>query len=228
MKNNIFIHAAILERCNDRIIEYLDSIYKSELLENVEHLFICFVGNGDIPITKTELLKYNGYEKIKLLKVSNNLLDYELPTLQNMYEFCKNNKDSNVLYLHTKNVGKEINLCIEDQIEYMLHFNIIKWQDCINKLLEHDTCGVDLRNEPTLHYSGNFWWAKSSYLASLPSPNEFNNLAEYPNPLNSIRHNQEFWICYDKKKRHCALWDCKINCYERHLHRYSKELYFSS
>ena len=133
-----------------------------------------------------------------------------------------------MLYLHTKNVGKEINYCIEDQIEYLLYFLISKWENCINNLLEFDTCGVDLRNEPTLHYSGNFWWSIANNIIQLPSPIEFNNLNKYPNPLNSIRHNQEFWVCYDKNKKHLSMWDCGINVYERHLHRYQKELYVSS
>jgi hypothetical protein len=228
MKTNVFIHAAILARCKERLIQYLDCIYKSGLLETIDHLFICFVGNDEISINDNDLFKYYGYNnKIILVKVSNNLLDYELPTLQFMYDYCKNNDECNVLYLHTKNVGKEINLCIEDQIEYMLYFNVIKWRECLNKLVLSDTCGVDLRDAPTLHYSGNFWWARSSYLLSLPSPFEFNNLTQYPNPLNSIRHNQEFWICYDKSKRHYSMWDCGISCYERHLHRYCRELYFN-
>ena len=225
MQTNIFIHAAILDKCKDRIFQYLDCIFKSRLLEKVENVFICFVGNNEIPINKNELLQYNDCEKINLVKVSNNLSDYEIPTLQFIYDFCKNDSDSNVLYLHTKNVGKEINLCIEDQIEYMLHFNVTKWQDCLKNLIEHDTCGVDLRDVPTLHYSGNFWWTKSSHVVKLPSPNEFNDLQKFPNPLNSARHNQEFWICYDKSKKHFSMWDCGINSYERHLHRYSRKNY---
>ena len=90
----------------------------------------------------------------------------------------------------------------------------------------HKTCGVDLRRDPTLHYSGNFWWSNASYIATLPEPCEFNNLQKYPNPLNSLRHNQEFWICYHKESDyHYSLWDCGINCYERHLHRYPKTYY---
>jgi len=227
MKTNIFIHAAILDKCKERLIQYIDSINKSGLLEKVENIFICFVGNNEIPIDESDLIPYNGYEKIKLVRTSDNLIDYELPTLQFMYEFCKTNINIDILYLHTKNVGKEINLCIEDQIEYMLYFNVIKWSECLNNLIEYDTCGVDLRDFPTLHYSGNFWWAKSSYLVSLPSPFEFNDLLSYPNPLNSIRHNQEFWICYDKTKKHFSMWNCGISCYERHLHRYPKDLYFN-
>jgi hypothetical protein len=216
---NIFIHAAILDRCTERLIQYIEAIHNSGLIKEVNHIFICFVGEK-MPNLKSV---YIDSDKVKFIKVSNNLLDYELPTLQFMYDFCQKNKGP-VLYVHTKNVGKDINLCIEDQIEYMIHFNITKYKDCLIKLMVHDTCGVDLRMEPTLHYSGNFWWANSDYILSLPSPFEFNNLSKYPNPLHSLRHNQEFWICYNKKN-HCSLWDCGINCYERHLHKYPRHLY---
>jgi hypothetical protein len=224
-KNVIFIHVAILPKCKERIIQYLGYIKESGLINQVDKIFICFIGKDNISIEDEIITKYNNNNNIVFCKLSENLSDYELPTLNFLYNFSIQQSDCNILYLHTKNVGKDINLCIEDQIEYMSHFLIKKWDKCIEKLLVNDTCGVDLREEPTLHYSGNFWWTKSSYINTLPSPNEFNNLEQYPNPLNSLRHNQEFWICYNKNEKHFSLWDCGINCYERHLHRYHKELY---
>jgi hypothetical protein len=110
----------------------------------------------------------------------------------------------------------------------MLYFNVTQWKICIEKLQTNSTCGVDLREMPTLHYSGNFWWAKSQYIATLPEPVLFNNLEKYPNPLQSLRHNQEFWICYDKNKNHVSLWDCGIDCYSRHLFRYPSSLYITN
>ena len=115
----------------------------------------------------------------------------------------------------------------EDQIQYMLYFLITKWEKCVNALLGCETCGVDLRVAPTLHYSGNFWWSTANNIISLPSPIQFNNLNRYPNQLNSLRHNQEFWVCYNKNNKHISLWDCGINVYERHLHRYPPSLYAS-
>lgn len=226
-KNTIIIHAAILDKCKERVLQYLDIIESSNLIKSIESIFICFIGNNEIPVKDVDIVKYNYDNKIKLVKLSNNLLDYELPTLDFLYNFCVNNKQSNVLYLHTKNVGKELNPCIEDQIQYMLHFLIIKWEKCVNALLECETCGVDLRAAPALHYSGNFWWSTANNIISLPPPIQFNNLNRYPNQLNSLRHNQEFWICYNKNKKHISLWDCGINVYERHLHRYPPSLYAS-
>ena len=223
MKNNaIFVHAAILDKCKERVLQYLDIIKKSNLCYNVDRIFICFVGNSQFPLSESDVLQYSS--NISFIKVSENLQDYELPTLQFIYDFCVAHPNNNILYLHSKNVGKEINYCIEDQIEYMLYFLVKKWETCLEKLIDHDACGVDLRTDPTLHYSGNFWWSTSHNICSLPSPTEFNNLNKYTNPLNSIRHNQEFWICYNKKKYY-SLWDCGISVYERHIHRYPKEVY---
>jgi len=225
-KNNIFIHAAILSNCKQRIIQYLENIYNSNLINNVENIYICFVGPENIPIHYDEITKYNNNNIIKLIKVSEDLQDYEIKTLQFLYDFCKINTLCNVLYLHTKNVGKEINHCIEDQINYMLYFLVMKYDICVNNLNHYHTCGVDLRHDPTLHYSGNFWWSTSHNINSLPSPIDFNDLNTYPNPLHSQRHNQEFWICYNKKvDKYSSIWDCGINVYERHLHRYPKNMY---
>jgi len=229
MNNAIFIHAAILDKCKERIIQYLDIIKESKLNNNVTFIYICFIGSEEIPLRTNDIREYNHNNQIKMIKLSDNLTDYELPTLNFLYKFCLINPTYNVLYLHTKNVGKEINLCIEDQIQYMLYFLVTKWENCTEKLNNYDACGVDLRVNPTLHYSGNFWWSKADNIISLPSPIEFNNLNKYPNPLNSLRHNQEFWVCYNNtNKKYISIWDCKISVYERHLHRYPKELYFSS
>lgn len=224
-KNALFIHAAILDKCKERLLQYLDAIYDSKLINNLEYIFICFVGEPPNPVSLDDIKKYNYRNIIRIMNVSHNVQSYEILTLDYLYNFCKEHPDYNILYLHTKNVGKEKNQCIEDQIEYILYFNVTKWEECVNKLTEYKTCSVDLRDYPTLHYSGNFWWAKAEYINLLPSPADF-TLERYPNPLNSLRHNQEFWICYDKNiNNHYSLWDCGINCYERHLHLYPKEKY---
>ena len=223
--NVVFIHAAILDKCNERVLQFLDKIASSSLVNNIHKIFICFVGNDPVPLNENDLSKYN--LPIYMVTVSTNLQDYELPTLQFMYDYCVNTSDKymNVMYIHTKNVGKEVNPCIEDQVEYMLHFLVDKSNECLESLVDQDACGVDLRTEPILHYSGNFWWATSNHIRSLPSPFKFNDLSKYPNPLNSIRHNQEFWICHYTNKKYYSLWDCGIGVYERHLKRYPKELY---
>ena len=220
---NIFIHIALLNGWFEKVHKYILLITSSGLFNIVNHIYLCFVGEGNIDISNfTDDIR----KKIIIKRVSNNLTDYELPTQKLLYDFCSSNSDSYILYIHTKGVGKELNLCIEDWVDYMLYFLIEKYTDVFKILLTNSTAGVDLRNEPILHYSGNFWWAKSSYISRLPDPLLFNDLVRYPNPLNSIRHNQEFWICFIKDSDiHYSMWDCGINCYERHLHRYMRYNY---
>jgi hypothetical protein len=114
---------------------------------------------------------------------------------------------------------------VEDWVQYMIYFLIERHEDALRHLENHATTGVDLREEPTLHYSGNFWWANASHVCTLPNPDDFNSLERYPNPLESLRHNQEFWVCYNRAK-HARLWDSSISCYERHLHLYPRNIYF--
>ena len=215
---NIFIHVALLDGWFEKVHKYILLIDSSGLFNIVNNIYLCFVGKDDIDISNFD---DHNRKKILVKRVSTNLTDFELPTQKLLYDFCSNNKNSYILYIHTKGVGKEKNLCIEDWIDYMLHFLINKHTVALENLSTNSTVGVDLRNEPTLHYSGNFWWAKSSYISTLPDPLLFNNLVRYPNPLNSERHNQEFWICFIKDEDlHYSMWDCGINCYERHIHRY--------
>lgn len=217
----IFIHIALLNGWYERVNHYLLLIQKSGLLDITTTIFLSFV--GDIPISEL-LFSSDIMEKIKVIRSSNDLNEYEIPTQQLLFNFCSNNKEYNVLYIHTKGVGKELNPCIEDWIEYILYFLIEQHTLALERLITHNSVGVDLRDLPTLHYSGNFWWTKASYIITLPPPCEFKNINKYPNPLNSERHNQEFWICYFKTE-HFNLWDCGINCYQRHLHRYPRYIY---
>lgn len=215
----VFIHTALMDGCSARVNLFLSLIRSSGLYEKIDTIFVCCVGTNNELCIDTTI-----NDKIKIMRLSTLLEDYEVPTQKMLYDFCKANPDYNVLYIHTKGVGKEMNMYIEDWIHYMLYFLIEQHDTALTQLKDHATVGVDLLQEPTLHYSGNFWWARASYIKELPDPTEFRNLTLYPNPLCSARHNQEFWICY-KKQNHCSLWQSNINCYERHLHRYGREQY---
>ena len=219
-KNVIFIHCALLPRWDTILTNFMEKIIHSGLYNEVEHIYINCIGT----INDYQNFHYNNFDKITTYVNGISLDTFEISTQELLHDFAKKNENYNILYLHTKGVGKEINECIEDWVAYMSYFLIEKWRTCLGELEKNDTIGVDLRAEPTLHYSGNFWWACSNYLSKLPSPTEFKR---YPNPLNSERHNQEFWICYLKDARHKCLWDCGINCYQRHLHRYLFENYSS-
>jgi len=107
-----------------------------------------------------------------------------------------------VFYIHTKGVSHNLkNLENEPQKNWrkmMEHFVIDRWKTCKDELIRNDIVGVNWHLGEgymnakaihcggipvTPHFSGNFWWATTNYLKTLP----------ILIPLKS-KYECEFWI----------------------------------
>lgn len=217
----VFIHAATLSRCQERIDQYLSLMKSSGLLNIVSAVFIDCVGEAPLP----DVCGYKEYP-IHVQRIHTNMEENEAPTHKHMWEYARQNPSTFILYLHTKGVGKPIAEPIEDWVSYMTYFLIEQWAHCLEMLKSKKTVGVDLRPEFHLHYSGNFWWARADHMASLPDPLEFRDLSKYPNALGSVRHAQEFWICSDGDvNTHANLFSSYIPVGERHIHCFPRHMY---
>lgn len=215
MKNSFFFHITTINRYKfivEDIIQKAENFLKNDCLEK----FICVnCVNDSISEVKNILDKYQ-IKNYNLIDNKSN--DWEYKTLELLYNFAFKN-DRNILYVHSKGVNRiDKNDCVEDWRNYMSYFLIEQYKICIDYLKNNDTVGVDLRATPTLHYSGNFWWAKSDYVKRLCHPRNA------PDVINSYRHKNEFWICSELGNHFCA-HESGINVYERHLHRFTKEMY---
>lgn len=135
--------------------------------------------------------------------------EYERPTLMHMrnaalnddYDGCK------YLYCHTKGLrwfDTSSEEFVIDWIKLLLYWNIERWRDAVLKLDEHDTYGcnyiTDSLDYPA-HYSGNFFWANSSYLKTLPDKIG----CRYCDP--------EFWVG-KRKPNYFDAFNSKIDHYE--------------
>jgi hypothetical protein len=146
--------------------------------------------------------------KIKIYKTSNDISLYEAFTLNTLYEDSLK-EEFNVVYLHTKGVTKykmpQYNN-IRDWINYMCYFLIQCHGLCLRYLEEYDAVGVNLQSEPMLHYSGNFWWSKSSYIRRLKALDKIilTDLSYY---------SSEMWIAGKRIGTYCSLWESKIHHY---------------
>lgn len=214
MLNQIYFHIATIGKYQDIFDEIYSQIIESNLINQVGSINLCIVGQGDLMIQEND--------KIKIYQDSD-ISSGEFFTLDLLKTFSDSvEKNHKILYLHTKGVTTPDNSCIEDWRKYMTFFNINQYEKCLYSLNQYDSCGVDLVNDPTLHYSGNIWWANSSYIKKLPTINEI----KFPKtpPILSIRHNAEFWIGMGNGNLK-SLWNSNINVYERHLHQYPKIKY---
>jgi len=119
-------------------------------------------------------------------------------------------EDFQVLYLHSKGVRhNNQNPCIQDWVDVLSYFNIQKHETCMKHLEEYDAVGINLTNRPSLHYSGNFWWSKSSHIRTLQK-------CTY-----SCYNAPEFWITSIPGK-YSNLWSSGVNHYKE---RYPSSLY---
>jgi len=126
---------------------------------------------------------------------------FEIPTINKVRDFAFENKDSKILYLHTKGIS-QTNKNINDWIEMMLYFLIDK--DCIDLLNEYDTLGCNyddgLHGLHPRHYSGNFWWATTNYLSRLPK-------------CVGVKFEAEFWLLKSPLAKYKVLHNSGKNHY---------------
>ena len=203
-KNICFIHSCHLKNKGLKRLEYLiDKIKTTGLIQRLETIYINNIG---IPIQE------NIYgDKFKICNYSDNPALYEIPTINKIHQFSKENTNCNILYLHTKGISYDDNNQKEnDWIDMMLYFLVEKFDLCLEKM----NCGIQavgcnyydeqmkIRNPK--HFSGNFWWADSQYISELPSLIE---KTENINPTDA-----EFWLCENNPSVY-ELHNSKINHY---------------
>lgn len=166
----IMIHSCSLKDEKSRVLlSLLNSIEQSGLLSFVD---VIFVMNYGIPIPLSTF-PASQQSKIQLLHVASDTSYFEVPTMILMNQISKNwvsVQPIHWLYLHTKGVSyKQLYPQIEDWREYMLYFLVNKYLTCYHLLASgaFDTVGVNFKTNPR-DFRGNFWWATSDYLATVP------------------------------------------------------------
>lgn len=219
MSNVIFFHVYGKGKWEEIYNEMMNVIFESKLID-ISKLNICFVGNINTFNVKNKFTHTN----ITISHVSSNLSSNEWSTLKLLYDVNANYK---VLYIHTKGVTRN-NAATRSWRKYMIYFNIRKWKTCVNKLNDFDTCGVELihnKDKNTLlttlkiryaykFYAGNFWWANSDYLLTLPKLHEMKT---------KYRWSAERWIGLNENAKHYSLYQSKIDLYKKQLHKHIYE-----
>ena len=191
--NVCFIHSCTIE--NTKRLDYLISKLHFDLFD------IIFINNIGKPIEN----KYNN-PKIVITNYSEEHSLFEVPTINKLRSFSISNKGFNILYLHTKGITRT-EIEIDDWIDMMLYFLIN--ENAINQLKNKITVGCNYINDGfPPHWSGNFWWAKSNYLATLPECG-----SKYQDP--------EFWL-HQLNPTYFELHNSRVNHY---FQRYPVEKY---
>ena len=153
------MHICALNNWKEIVKRLFDRIRSSGLYDKIDELRYSLL--GDYGCLSDEIFQDPKFHNILY---SPQIDLYESVTINKIW-YAAQEEEFNVLYLHSKGVSYNG----QDQrilkwVEYLTYFNIDRHEDCIEQLKENDVVGVNIFNYIMIHYSGNFWWSKSSYI----------------------------------------------------------------
>jgi len=94
---------------------------------------------------------------------------YEGQTLKFLYDRCCQDDNFDVLYFHSKGTVSG-SPCVMGWREILDYYCITQWPSCLDKLKQASVVGVSDGYTNNIIMSGNFWWAKSEHIKTLPDP----------------------------------------------------------
>ena len=236
-KSYIFIHICCIENWKDIFIEQINSIKDSGLYKIITKIHLCILGN--INIIKDDI--FND-DKFNIIYVDSRIYLYEILTINSIKSFCDRiDEEIYILYIHTKGVRRAGNdIIIKSWRNMMEYFLIFKFKECLHGLneLNYDTLGNNILNSKcvdekyvninpnhNLHYSGNFWWSKKSYIDKLDYiPINLSKTSDY------TRFKAENWILSNYPETNIGVIfqdNTNIHPYYRYVYDYYKEMIFN-
>lgn len=181
-----------------------DNLISSKLINAAEE--VNFVYNYKLIPTNWKFLqeKLKDYNNVNFIQGKGIPQDFEIPTIMEL----KKSADSCIdecyyLYLHLKGVTHSplADNAADDLAKMLIYCNIQKWEECV-AALDHgyDVAGVNWWDAYSAwHYPGNYWWAKSSYLKTLPN-------LEFPHKVQFKRQLQYGGITDDWYRAEAEIW----------------------
>ena len=212
-----FCHVYAINNWKSIVNEQFTKLKESGLYNRMDRIFVGLIG------TDEDIKVFDIYDKADLIYCINKPDLYEALTLSFLHGICKTFKGY-VFYIHTKGVTRKYQ-CFTDWRRMMEHFIIERYELCISELWACDVVGVNWHLgegymnahsskaegiKVTPHFSGNFWWATTKYIRTLP----------LLYPLES-KYQCEFWIGKNKPLI-AELWNSGIH---HHRNRYSSDRY---
>ena len=213
-KSVCFIHSCTLNNQDSSIlIEILDKLNHSNLMKRLEMIIVINYGYEIQILNQLQ----QSYPNVMFIQRSSDISRFEIPTMRHLFHFVQKVhtvpnmthdippiNPIHILYIHTKGVSyKERNQRIDDWRNMMLYYLIYKHETCYHLLAsgEFDTLGCNFFLNPK-HYSGNMWWATSTYLNTLKDLNPLSNKYDAEDWLLSSERNIRSYILHSSFINH--------------------------
>lgn len=157
---NIYVGADV-NRSMSIIQEQMAALTNSSIFSSIDSLRFASIGQPTI----AEATMANVCSALECVHLGHQEAADEEATLTPLYEYCVQNPDHRVLYLHTKGSSRDDpgqKYWRANMMEAVLH------ADCHSRRC--DACGLQAEVYPWAHYTGNFWTADCSYIHKLLPP----------------------------------------------------------
>lgn len=147
------------------VAEQMATLRRSGLLRRAEviYCFICLYNEEIMEVLEPYL------SKLRIISTPENL--YERFALDNFRAHIPSTGPYYLFYFHTKGVSRDVHSAqVFHERRRNLDFFILERHEVCLFWLDrgYDAVGTAMSLYPSLHFSGNFWWARSSHLDRLP------------------------------------------------------------
>jgi hypothetical protein len=191
----------------------LNELKSSGLYDATDHIDFCIVSDSTID-TSFQLPKTS-------CLFMGNIHQYERPTLLHLRKLADADEEEVMYwYIHTKGLrwfGTDRESNVIDWINLLLYWNIVQWRRAIVALETHDTYGCNQYSDSKnpSHYSGNFWWSKSTHLKTLPVS------------IGPAYNDPEYWVITPATKMYCV-FKSGLEGMGHYYNRYPSSIYRST
>ena len=168
LATDIFYHIYCNRYTMPIVQDQVTKIIYSGLYQQVSNVHCFLVGEQEYIEPVRKFLRESG-AKFKIDKIGVGDTSFERFTLNEIDKYTTD--DYHFLYIHSKGVSERHSAA--DNVYWWrnwMEYNLIfKYKECIEALKDHNIVGVGYTTKVIgPHFSGNFWWANSSYFATLP------------------------------------------------------------
>lgn len=201
-KTYIYFHVCCINNWHIIVNDMLSQIKKSGLYDKVNEIRCCVLGDY---IDHKYIFED---KKMNIIFHSYDLSLHEFKIMEILYKDSLT-ENFDVLYIHSKGVRHNgLNKCVTDWVQYLIYFNVVLHQKCLDNLKTYPVVGINLVDisGTNTHYSGNFWWSKSEHIRSLDKLTD----KSYNGP--------EFYITNKKNTTYLSLWCSNIDHYKSEYH----------
>lgn len=149
----------------DAALHHVEMLHTSGLIRALDEMYIGIVGRPDC--------RREVRHKLPGVVIAEADVGWEQVTLGLLHDYAKSNS-ADILYAHTKGAWSATEFAAQWRVS-MTFDTVNRWQRCVQALSVHDAAGPFWwRSNDPMHaqhknfFAGNFWWARSEYLGTLP------------------------------------------------------------